>query len=57
MMLSIPFIAYIIFRYLYLIQMTQNASAPEEVLLTDRPIQIACLLTGIVIMVVFYFPR
>jgi 4-hydroxybenzoate polyprenyltransferase len=57
MMLSIPFIAYIIFRYLYLIQMTQNASAPEEVLLTDRPIQIACLLTGIVIMIVFYFPR
>jgi 4-hydroxybenzoate polyprenyltransferase len=55
MMLSIPFVAYIIFRYLYLIQMTQNAGAPEEVLLTDRPIQIACLLTGFVILIVFYF--
>ncbi len=54
MMLSIPFVAYIIFRYLYLIQMTQNAGAPEEVLLTDRPIQIACLLTGLVILMVFY---
>lgn len=54
MMLSIPFVAYIIFRYLYLIQMTQNAGAPEEVLLTDRPIQIACLLTGLVILIVFY---
>jgi len=54
MMLSIPFVAYIIFRYLYLIQMTQNAGAPEEVLLTDRPIQIAILLTGLVILMVFY---
>jgi len=54
MMLTIPFVAYIIFRYLYLIQMTQNAGAPEEVLLTDRPIQIAILLTGLVILAVFY---
>jgi 4-hydroxybenzoate polyprenyltransferase len=56
MMLSIPFVAYIIFRYLYLIQMTQNAGAPEEVLLTDRPIQIALVLTGLVILAVFYLP-
>jgi hypothetical protein len=55
MMLSIPFVAYIIFRYLYLIQMTQDAGAPEEVLLTDRPIQISVLLTGLVILTVFYF--
>ncbi len=54
MMLTIPFVAYIIFRYLYLIQMTQNAGAPDEVLLTDRPIQISILLTGLVILVVFY---
>lgn len=54
MMLTIPFIAYIIFRYLYLIQMTQNAGTPEEVLLTDRPIQISLLLTGLVILTVFY---
>lgn len=54
MMLTIPFVAYIIFRYLYLIQMTQNAGAPEEVLLTDRPIQISLLLTGLVILTVFY---
>lgn len=54
MMLTIPFIAYIIFRYLYLIQMTHNAGAPDEVLLTDRPIQISILLAGLVILVVFY---
>jgi 4-hydroxybenzoate polyprenyltransferase len=54
MMLTIPFVAYIIFRYLYLIQMTQEAGAPDEVLLTDRPIQIALALTGLVIFAVFY---
>ncbi|MCX6067037.1 MAG: decaprenyl-phosphate phosphoribosyltransferase [Chloroflexi bacterium] len=54
MMLTIPFVAYIIFRYLYLIQMTHNAGAPEEVLLADRPIQIAIALTGLVILGVFY---
>ncbi len=54
MMLTIPFVAYIIFRYLYLIQITQNAGAPEEVLLTDRPIQISIILTGLVILAVFY---
>jgi 4-hydroxybenzoate polyprenyltransferase len=54
MMLTIPFVAYIIFRYLYLIQVTQNAGAPEEVLLTDRPIQISILLTGLVTLAVFY---
>jgi 4-hydroxybenzoate polyprenyltransferase len=54
MMLTIPFVAYIIFRYLYLIQMTNEAGAPDEVLLTDRPIQIAIALAGLVILVVFY---
>jgi 4-hydroxybenzoate polyprenyltransferase len=57
MMLTIPFVAYIVFRYLYLIQMTQDAGAPDEVLLTDRPIQIAIALTGLVVMIVFYLPR
>lgn len=54
MMLTIPFVAYIIFRYLYLIQMTNNAGAPEEVLLTDRPIQISIVLTTLIILAIFY---
>jgi 4-hydroxybenzoate polyprenyltransferase len=56
MMLTIPFMAYIIFRYLYLIQMTNDAGAPEEVLLTDRPIQIAIILLGLTVLAVFYLP-
>jgi 4-hydroxybenzoate polyprenyltransferase len=54
MMLTIPFVVYIIFRYLYLIQLTNNAGAPEEVLLTDRPVQIALVLLGLTVLVVFY---
>lgn len=55
MMLTIPFFIYIIFRYLYLAQMTDQTGAPEEVLLTDRPIQIAIALMGITVLAAFYF--
>lgn len=54
MMLSIPFVVYIIFRYLYLIQVTHEAGSPEEVLLKDTPIQIAILLLGLTVLAVFY---
>jgi 4-hydroxybenzoate polyprenyltransferase len=54
MMLTIPFVAYIIFRYLYLIQMTNHAGAPDEVLLSDRPIQISIAITAIVVLAIFY---
>lgn len=54
MMLTIPFFVYIIFRYLYLVQMTDQTGAPEEVLLTDRPLQVAIVLMGLTILAVFY---
>ncbi len=57
MMLTIPFIVYIIFRYLYIIQVTHDAGAPEEVLLSDRPIQIAIVLFGIALLIIFYFQQ
>ena len=54
MMLTIPFFVYIIFRYLYLVQMTNQTGAPEEVLLTDRPVQLALVLMGLTVMAAFY---
>jgi 4-hydroxybenzoate polyprenyltransferase len=54
MMLTIPFMAYIIFRYLYIIQVSHRAGAPEEVLLADRPMQIAIALFGLAIVAIFY---
>jgi 4-hydroxybenzoate polyprenyltransferase len=55
MMLTIPFVIYGVLRYMYLIQATHTAGAPEEVLLTDRPLQITVLLWGLAVMIIFYF--
>jgi 4-hydroxybenzoate polyprenyltransferase len=55
MMLTIPFVLYGVFRYLYLIQVTHQAGAPEEVLLSDRPLQLTILLWGLSVLIIFYF--
>jgi len=54
LMLTIPFVVYGVFRYLYLIQVKHSGGAPEEVLLSDRPLQIAILLWGLAVLAVFY---
>ncbi|RJP48526.1 MAG: decaprenyl-phosphate phosphoribosyltransferase [Anaerolineaceae bacterium] len=54
MMLTIPFVVYAIFRYLYLIQVEQAGGAPEEILLSDRPFQIAMILWGAAVLAIFY---
>ena len=54
MMLTIPFVLYGIFRYLYLIQ-AGKGGAPEDIALSDRPLQAAILLWTMVVMLVFYF--
>jgi 4-hydroxybenzoate polyprenyltransferase len=53
MMLTIPFVVYGIFRYLYLIQIGQGG-APEDIALTDRPLQAAIVLWSFCILLVFY---
>jgi hypothetical protein len=55
MMLTIPFVLYGIFRYLYLIQVEHSGGAPEEVFLSDRPLQIVVILWGLAVMTIFYF--
>lgn len=54
MMLTIPFVLYGIFRYLYLIQIKGEGGAPEELVLTDRPLQATILLFGLAVFLVFY---
>ena len=56
MMLTIPFVFYAIFRYMYLIQNFNTAATPEEVLLKDRPLQAAILLWGIAAVLILYLP-
>ena len=54
MMLTIPFTIYGILRYLYLVQTKEGGGAPEEELLSDRPLQITILLWGLVVVLILY---
>ncbi len=54
MMLTIPFVLYGIFRYLYLIRVKHSGGAPEEVLLSDRPLQVSFILWGLCVLYIFY---
>jgi len=54
MMLTIPFVLYGVFRYLYLVQVKGVGEAPEEVLFEDRPMQLAIALWGFSVLLIFY---
>jgi 4-hydroxybenzoate polyprenyltransferase len=54
MMLTIPFVLYGIFRYLFLVKAGDSAGAPEDVLFSDRPLQITILLWGATVLIIFY---
>jgi 4-hydroxybenzoate polyprenyltransferase len=54
MMLTIPFVLYGIFRYLRLIHVEKVGGAPEELILTDRPLLISILLWGLLSIVILY---
>ena len=51
MMLTIPFVLYALFRYLYLIHVKGETDPPDVVVLKDRPLQIDLLLFGLVVFV------
>jgi 4-hydroxybenzoate polyprenyltransferase len=57
MMLTIPFVLYAIFRYLYLIHVKKMGGEPEEIVLSDRPLQATFVLWGISIIIVMYVLR
>jgi 4-hydroxybenzoate polyprenyltransferase len=54
MMLTVPFVLYGIFRYLYLIHIKGEGGAPEELVLTDRPLQITFFLWGLSAVLILY---
>ncbi len=56
-LLTVPFVLYALWRYLYLIHVQGVGSAPEEVLLSDRPLQISIVLWGLTFVAILYLPR
>jgi 4-hydroxybenzoate polyprenyltransferase len=53
-LITVPFVMYGLFRYMYLIYVKGEGSAPDEVLLTDHPLQLAIVLWGLSFLVVLY---
>lgn len=54
MMLTIPFVLYGIFRYLYLIHVCGEGDAPDELILKDRPLQASVALWLVAVIIVLY---
>mgnify|MGYP003325314095 FL=1 len=52
MMLTIPFVGFGMFRYIYLVQIQEPGENPEDVLLTDVPLLISIVLWLIVSLMV-----
>lgn len=55
MMLTIPFVLYGVFRYLYLIHVKNKGGTPEEIFLSDLPMIIALGLWALAVIAVLYF--
>jgi 4-hydroxybenzoate polyprenyltransferase len=54
MMLTIPFVLYGLFRYLYLVHREGGGGAPEQMLLDDRPLLATVVLWGITAIAILY---
>jgi 4-hydroxybenzoate polyprenyltransferase len=54
MMLTIPFVLYGLFRYLYLIHVKGETDPPDAVLFRDRGLLLDVLLFGLVVVIIFY---
>ena len=54
--LTIPFVLYGIFRYLYLVHQKAGGGSPSELLLADRPLLLCVALWGVTSAVIIYRP-
>ena len=57
MPLTIPFVLYGIFRYLYLLYRRELAGNPSELFLTDLPLLLNLCLWALAVLAILYFPR
>jgi len=54
--LTIPFVLYGIFRYLYLVHQKRGGGSPSTLLATDRPLLACVALWAVSVAVILYFP-
>jgi 4-hydroxybenzoate polyprenyltransferase len=56
-LVTVPFVVYGLFRYMYLINVKGEGSAPDEVLLSDMPLLLSIILWGLTFVGIIYLPR
>jgi 4-hydroxybenzoate polyprenyltransferase len=56
-LLTVPFVLFALFRYLYLIHVKGVGSAPDEVLLRDVPLLASIILWGLTFVLIIYTPH
>lgn len=54
MMWTIPIVVYMLFRLLYVMMVKRDGGAPEELLLKDRPLQIALVIWCVTVVIALY---
>jgi 4-hydroxybenzoate polyprenyltransferase len=54
LMITVPFVLYGVFRYLYLVYIRMEGGSPDEILLRDRPMMITITLCVIAVIGVLY---
>jgi 4-hydroxybenzoate polyprenyltransferase len=54
--LTIPFVLYGIFRYLYLVHQKRGGGSPAELLLADRPLLVCVALWAAIVVLILYTP-
>jgi 4-hydroxybenzoate polyprenyltransferase len=55
--LTLPFLLYGIFRYLYLVHQKEGGGSPSEMLLNDRPLLVCVALWAFAVALIIYGPR
>ena len=55
MMLTIPFVIYGIFRYMYTLLVLDSGGDPSDTLIEDRPLQLTVVLWGLSTIAILYF--
>ena len=54
---TVPLVAYGVFRYMYLVRVSETSEDPSAVLLSDRPIQATVVLYLGAVVWILYFAR